>query len=211
MAKVIPAVAISLSFRSIVFYRAEIKTQGSIVDTPRPQDILCGRGKTRFLHEGNEKLRMRIASWISQYREAESKKEKMKITEMLARSVMKNGGRFLVKHAESGQWVDGGFDIGRKKCAAAVQDAIRKGTRCYVENNTANAASGTELQLPLVNVKQQGSMAALSGIHLAQLASMTHFLQHHRSRHIEHTAQLQRLLLRGESAATPPVRSRPDG
>jgi hypothetical protein len=53
------------------------------IEIPRNTDVLCGRGKMRFHHEGNDSFRMLIAEHSETYKMAPTKKLKMQVVELV--------------------------------------------------------------------------------------------------------------------------------
>ncbi|KAI2505378.1 hypothetical protein MHU86_9084 [Fragilaria crotonensis] len=80
---------------------------------PTVQDVLCGRGKDCFHHEGNIRFRALIEAMLSQYTISRSKKHKMQIIQFVVQTVIQGGGRFLKK--EDRPWYDGGIACGKDK------------------------------------------------------------------------------------------------
>ena len=65
-------------------------------DTLKPGDVLCGRGKMCFHHEGNGRFRMLIAQYADTYKMAASKKAKMQVVMLIVDIVIARGGLFLI-------------------------------------------------------------------------------------------------------------------
>jgi uncharacterized protein (DUF779 family) len=94
------------------------------IEIPKKTDVLCGRGKMRFHHEGNDSFRMLIAEHSETYKMAPTKKLKMQVVELVVDVVFSRGGRFLIQVAD-GSWVDGGKKQGKVKTGHAMRDALR--------------------------------------------------------------------------------------
>jgi hypothetical protein len=83
---------------------------------PTDKDVLCGRGKTNFLHEGNIKFRQHVGANLEAYINAQTRSQKSALVKAIADYVLKQGGRFL--KLEKGVWYDGGVKTAREKVCA---------------------------------------------------------------------------------------------
>lgn len=101
-----------------------------LIKSPRQEDVLCGRGKKKFQHKGNEQLRLLVGKFVMNYKNAKTKKERAMIVDFVTKSVYEQGGRYLIQDNTSGQWYDGGMKIGKRKCGGAFRDAIRDKVKC---------------------------------------------------------------------------------
>jgi len=97
-----------------------------------PTDVLCGRTKDCFHHDGNHRFRVLIAEHAETYQMAPTKKLKMQVVLLVAEIVVARGGRFLVQTPE-GKWVDGGIKQGKKKTGHAFRDALRGRVKCVAK------------------------------------------------------------------------------
>jgi hypothetical protein len=82
---------------------------------PTDKDILCGRGRAFFHHEGNKIFREIVGNMIGTYLKAERKSEKSKIVTIIADEVMKTGARFLKRKAKGNDWYEGCINLAREK------------------------------------------------------------------------------------------------
>lgn len=113
-----------------------------VMNQPRPADVLCGRGKDSFRHEGNQRFRCLIAEHATTYKLAATKKQKMQVVMLVADIVIARGGRFLVRD-KNGNWMDGGRNQGRKKTGHSFRDALRGRVKCIsqiMKRNQDNAS-----------------------------------------------------------------------
>ena len=111
---------------------------GEIVENPSNLDILCGRGVGNFHHEGNLRFRVVIASNISRYANADSRRKKSEIIEGVTDSIIQAGGRFLHKAAASKAkvptpWCVSDIKLAREKVGHALRDACSNRVRCLTE------------------------------------------------------------------------------
>lgn len=127
--------------QSSIKHNAEVyNTNIIIVDKPRSTDVLCGRGKICFDHNGNDAFRILIAQHVDSYENAPSKKSKMDVIMQVVDTVISRGGRFLVRNKEKGGgvWMDGGMKQGKKKTGHALRDALRGRVKCISEMRANN-------------------------------------------------------------------------
>lgn len=110
------------------------------IDTPRGVDVLCGRGRMCFHHEGNDKFRMLIAEHSDTYKMAPTKKAKMQVVMLIVDIIVARGGRFLTNNKD-GTWADGGRKQGKKKTGHAFRDALRGRVKCITQMREQNAQS----------------------------------------------------------------------
>ena len=120
----------------------EIKAASNITamstSIPRAVDVLCGRGKMCFHHEGNDSFRMLIAEHVDTYKLAPTKKLKMQVVARVVDIVVSRGGRFMIQNKD-GSWVDGGEKQGKKKTGHAMRDALRGRVKCITQMRESNA------------------------------------------------------------------------
>lgn len=87
---------------------------------PSPKDVLLGRGKTHWNHEGNAKYRKLIRSRVREHRGSDSKAHKLQIASAIVNEVTANGGRFIRK-SELG-WEDIGLSAALEKVEHSLRD-----------------------------------------------------------------------------------------
>jgi hypothetical protein len=95
---------------------------GNENNTIGPDDVLCGRGGLTNSHCGNRRFRHIVAEYQQQYLNAK-KKEKKLISHQIVERVVKNGGRFLKRSADSGIWAE----VTPKKAVEKTSQALREG------------------------------------------------------------------------------------
>ena len=101
------------SQQSVIVNRNLISNSSCVI--PTEKDVLCGRGKAFFNHEGNKKFREIVGNTIGIYLRAKRKSEKSKIVIAIADEVMKTGARFLKRKGKGKDWYEGGFNLARQK------------------------------------------------------------------------------------------------
>lgn len=119
-------------------------SKSSIVEKPRSIDVLCGRGKTCFEHQGNDDFRKVVAQHIDAYNIAPTKKAKMQVVVKVVDIIISRGGRFLIRKSNQGgprHWVDGGRKQGKKKTGHALRDALRGRVKCVAKLRVENDLS----------------------------------------------------------------------
>mmetsp|Transcript_24084 Transcript_24084/g.66760 ORF Transcript_24084/g.66760 Transcript_24084/m.66760 type:complete len:990 (+) Transcript_24084:417-3386(+) len=98
------------------------------VDTPNPNDVLCGRGGNINSHTGNEQFRKLVEKRKRVYLTARFKREKRLIASSIVNEIraMKPPGRFLARKGsmkdDSGFW----YDIGDEKARDKTSQALRE-------------------------------------------------------------------------------------
>ena len=103
---------------------------GQAFVTPSANDVLCGRGRISFQHEGNRKFRFLIASHLSEYTQARTKKQKIDLVRSIAQTIRDRGGRFLKQDRETQLWYDAGIQAARKKVGHSLRDASNDKIKC---------------------------------------------------------------------------------
>lgn len=94
---------------------------------PTSKDVLCGRGKTHFFHEGNAKFREIVGVNLGTYLNATSRSEKSAIVRTIADEVLRQGARFLLRKKGDGmRWYDGGVVTARAKVRVCVCDCVNE-------------------------------------------------------------------------------------
>jgi len=98
------------------------------VDTPNPNDVLCGRGGNINSHRGNEQFRSFVEKRKRVYLTARFKREKRLIASSIVNEIraMDPPGRFLARKGSmkdnSGYW----YDIGDEKARDKTSQALRE-------------------------------------------------------------------------------------
>jgi len=94
---------------------------------PSALDVICGRGKRCYDHEGNRRLEALVITRLDEYSKAESKQAKSEILLNVAEQVRRDspGGGF-VKQDESGCWYKVGKFQAREKTSQFFRDALKE-------------------------------------------------------------------------------------
>jgi len=93
---------------------------------PRIIDVLCGRGKRHWAHQGNTWFRFVIQANVDRYNDAPSKLEKSTVVDSVVRYIRRHGSHFLEQDDETGRWCDIGDLSARGKVGHALRDCIRR-------------------------------------------------------------------------------------
>jgi len=90
---------------------------------PQPNDVLCGRGKKAYQHQGNQRLQLAIGMKTADFKATSSRAEKSLMVHNLIQSVLDRGGRFLKKDLKAGTWYMAGFNDAREKISHAFRNS----------------------------------------------------------------------------------------
>jgi hypothetical protein len=121
---------------------------------PGPFDVICGRGKSIFAHEGNHHFRNCIAQNAQLYSQARSKLDKGLIVIGVVDEIRRkstNGGfvRSIKDKNKLGhpkQWVEIGDDLARDKVGHALRSCVH--ATQYTPKSCPLVASGTAYRWP---------------------------------------------------------------
>jgi hypothetical protein len=108
------------------------------IDNPKTVDVLCGRGKMCFRHEGNGCFRMLIAKHADTYKMAPNKRGKTHLVALVVDIIIARGGRFLIQNKDC-TWFDAGREQGKKKTGQSFQDAMRGRVKYFSAMRELNA------------------------------------------------------------------------
>ena len=111
---------------------------------PHELDVICAKGRQRFNHPGNCRLRKFVQENISDYRAARSKMDKTIVVASIVDTIQEarpNGG-FIKKEGKS--WVRVSDKVAREKVGHMIRAAVKKGsstTAPIVPNKTSSSSS----------------------------------------------------------------------
>ena len=91
--------------------------------------ILLGRGKVPFNHEGNQRFRGIIASYVSKYMDLQTKKQKTSFVDVVYEAILKAGGSFMEFDSTINEWIPVSLMHARAKVAHALRDAAAQQLR----------------------------------------------------------------------------------
>lgn len=116
--------------------------------TPKPADVLCGRGPKRFGHPGNRKLRSLVTFSLERYNNCESRKQKSLLIGEIIQKIHGEGGRFLKYNKESDSWCDGGVQAARSRVGFAFRDALSSDKLNFKDEVTSDENAPSYLSQP---------------------------------------------------------------
>jgi len=88
-----------------------------------PNDVLCGRGKTAFKHEGNRRFRDAVMASVDEYVCATSRLHKAVMVHRVVVNMKTTGGRFLKINNVTGKWYELDDRQAKEKVGHAIRDA----------------------------------------------------------------------------------------
>ena len=89
---------------------------------PGEFDVICGRGRSTFLHSGNKRFRAIIEHHIALYSEAKTKFEKSVVVSSICGAVREKGD-FLQQSSDE-QWIKVSERLAREKCGQGLRDTL---------------------------------------------------------------------------------------
>jgi hypothetical protein len=120
---------------------------------PGPFDVICGRGKSIFSHEGNRQFRHCIAQNAHRYARARSKLDKglivIGVVDEIRRKSMNAGGfvrcikNSTLQGQPENQWVEIGDDLARDKVGHALRSFVHATQSKSSELAAANGAASS--------------------------------------------------------------------
>jgi hypothetical protein len=90
-------------------------------DEPGRFDILCGRDKRCFNHEGNNRFRSLIICHLQHYKVARSKIERSNVVKVIAEHLKINGSRLLKFDQEANRW----YMLSERDVSDKISHALR--------------------------------------------------------------------------------------
>lgn len=92
------------------------------VETPTPEDILCGQSRVCASHPGNRNFQQILEDFAHNYDIATSKQEKMQMTKAVVSIIHESGGRFL--KFKDGMWEEISTVAARDKVSHALRTKV---------------------------------------------------------------------------------------
>ena len=77
-----------------------------MADEPSEKDVICGRGRGKWLSPGNQHMAELVRNHRQRYEEGTSKTEKTRVVEAVLLSLKGNGTRFMKFDEKSGKWFE---------------------------------------------------------------------------------------------------------
>lgn len=93
---------------------------------PTGTDVIIGRGKKCYNHEGNKKLRSIVASKLDDYAMSKTKSEKSTVLATIVTQIRTSNpaGKFIRMDADTKLWFDVGNDLAKEKISQTFRDAL---------------------------------------------------------------------------------------
>jgi hypothetical protein len=104
--------------KETVLERKEENSKHIIIVHPTDKDVLCGRGRGNFFHQGNQRFREIVGTSLQLYLTASSRSQKSKVVKATAEKVLEQGARFLKQERGSCDWYEAGVQTAREKVSA---------------------------------------------------------------------------------------------
>eukprot|EP00547_Thalassionema_nitzschioides_P006137 CAMPEP_0194213182 /NCGR_PEP_ID=MMETSP0156-20130528/13563_1 /TAXON_ID=33649 /ORGANISM="Thalassionema nitzschioides, Strain L26-B" /LENGTH=435 /DNA_ID=CAMNT_0038941155 /DNA_START=77 /DNA_END=1384 /DNA_ORIENTATION=- len=89
---------------------------------PKEYDVLCGRGKYKTTHYGNQLLQKDMVDRYTDFIRANNRFEKSLLVRDCIQAVLRRGGRFLKKKNNTGDWYVTGYPDARDKVSHALRN-----------------------------------------------------------------------------------------
>ena len=89
---------------------------------PSEFDVICGRGRSTFLHAGNKRFREIIERHIALYATAKTRLEKICVVTSICNTVREKGD--FLQQSPDNQWIKVSERLAREKCGQGLRDAL---------------------------------------------------------------------------------------
>lgn len=99
---------------SITVTNSDNENKQALVISPTEKDVLLGRGRTNFFHQGNVRFRQIVGSRLNDYLCATSRSHKSKLVRAIADEILSDA-RFLKQDDATFTWHDAGLKAAREK------------------------------------------------------------------------------------------------
>jgi hypothetical protein len=147
------------------------------VDVPTSIDVMCGTGHEKN-HSGNELFKLIVSQYVQQYSNAQSKKQKMQITQLILSRLCASGVRFLKKECSVYQsWYVAEPKVARDKIGHFLRLHLAESARA----STQKCAAAARRQITSSSSSSLSSLpSSRSSILLAQAKMMngqTNYIQ----------------------------------
>ena len=116
------------------------------VSSPRPQDVLLGRGFSFTWHTGNNRFQEIINEHVAQYFAATSRNDRSRIVQQVFEQVKSRGSRFLRQNEQTGQYHPVCDKVAREKIGQAIR--YKKARRNAFRSSVQRDRSGTDTSRP---------------------------------------------------------------
>ncbi len=108
--------------------RSDDRPSGSLQDLElegvTPMDILCGRTKRSWNHNGNRLFKNTITAAFGEYQAAKTRASRTDVVNKVVDVIRQRGGRFLNKDEETNRWKELSINKTREKVWHALRDRL---------------------------------------------------------------------------------------
>mmetsp|Transcript_298 Transcript_298/g.494 ORF Transcript_298/g.494 Transcript_298/m.494 type:complete len:348 (-) Transcript_298:261-1304(-) len=120
--------------------------------SPRPKDVLCGKGKAVFDHVGNRRFRFIVAMNIDKYHKQMTKVARSAMVRSITDQVLSSGARFLKRSDNTAEKLDDRwFVLSKEEARAKVSQTMRDAARDGPDGSTKRKISrSTKKSAPAV-------------------------------------------------------------
>eukprot|EP00545_Synedropsis_sp_CCMP1620_P005709 CAMPEP_0119005700 /NCGR_PEP_ID=MMETSP1176-20130426/1877_1 /TAXON_ID=265551 /ORGANISM="Synedropsis recta cf, Strain CCMP1620" /LENGTH=240 /DNA_ID=CAMNT_0006957539 /DNA_START=165 /DNA_END=884 /DNA_ORIENTATION=+ len=125
------------------------KRELSDIFLPGNFDVICGKGKSCFNHQGNKNFRKIVGVYLEGYAEASSKLEKSAIVTAIIQTIRTQSpeGGFIKRELTTGLWSEVGDHLAREKVGQTIRDALhlkyRSSTKAKKKRRLAEQAKAS--------------------------------------------------------------------
>jgi hypothetical protein len=133
-----------------------------VIEIPKSNDVLLGRGAACLRHPGNQLFREIIDKALGSYEKTSSRAHKAEIIKIIYDSVILNQGRFLKQNKETKKWHSVEKNHVSEKIAHAIRD--RRATLERSKNETFKVVDSNSSfnYVPRQNLLRDNSLYALT-------------------------------------------------
>jgi hypothetical protein len=124
---------IKTSAAAVVASTSELVSCGERIDTPRPLDILCGKGKPFQEHSGNLRLHQIVSLYRKSYADAPRHVKQCIVAEIVLR-IKQGGSRFLRRVDVEGFWEEVSDYFAKDKVSHALRGKPSKSSSSVFQN-----------------------------------------------------------------------------
>jgi len=109
------------------------------ITTIGPNDVVTGRDKLAFNNGGNRRMRLAIASVISDYLKADNRRAKSVIIRQVVQQIRSRGGRFLKYCTKAQCYIELDPRRAHEKCSHAFRDQAARSSSSSLPNTLLSA------------------------------------------------------------------------
>ena len=108
-----------------------------IIVCPSDKDVLCGRGRGNFFHEGNQRFLEIVGTNLHLYITASSRSQKSQVMKAVTEEVLEEGARILKQERGSCDWYEASIKAARLKVSVWLVKRIA----AISDESSSNASS----------------------------------------------------------------------